>query len=412
MFDRWHASTLAEKLARPFVHIVFGARQCGKSTLIRSLLPPDAHVFDLADPGERSRFLREPERLIRICQAMPARKEPHTVFVDEVQAVPALFDAVQHLYDGDKKPWRFILCGSSARKLRQAGANLLPGRSFVHHLFPLMMAERPVPKKLKTSAQSVFPLNFDPPSKNLFPEADLIPRLAYGDLPGIVTADEEDRNDMLEGYTVLHLEEEIRREGLVRDWGKFQRFLQLAAAESGQIVNYAAISNEAALSQPTVKAHYQLLEDMFIGFTLPAWTRSPRKQLLSTPRFYLFDLGLRHAAAGLAASPQTVLSNPGPIFEQWVGIELWKRLRYLGKGNLFYMRTKDGAEVDFIVEHAGEIIPIEVKWTENPTASDARHLRTFLAEQKGKAKRGYVVCRCDRPMQLEANITAIPWHDL
>lgn len=156
-----------------------------------------------------------------------------------------------------------------------------------------------------------------------------------------------------------------------KDWGKFQRFLQLAAAESGQIVNYAAISKEAALSQPTVKAHYQLLEDMFIGFTVPAWTRSPRKQLLSTPRFFLFDFGLRHTAAGLAASPHTVLANPGPIFEQWVGIELWKRLQYLGKGQLYYMRTKDGAEVDFIIEHAGEIIPIEVKWTENPSSSDA-----------------------------------------
>ncbi len=412
MFDRWYASTLAAKLTRPFVHIVFGARQCGKSTLIRSLLPEDAQIFDLSDPGERFRFLRGPERLIQICQALPDRKEPHTVFVDEVQAVPALFDAVQHLYDGDKKRWRFILCGSSARKLRQAGANLLPGRSFVHHLFPLMMAERSPPKSSKNTGKGLIELSYDPPSRNRFPEADLITRLAYGDLPGIVAAEEEDRDAMLNGYTILHLEEEIRREGLVRDWGKFQRFLQLAAAESGQIVNYAAISSEAALSQPTVKAHYQLLEDMFIGFTIPAWTRSPRKQLLSTPRFCLFDLGLRHTAAGLSASPATVLANPGPIFEQWVGIELWKRLRYLGKGSLHYMRTKDGAEVDFIVEHAGELIPIEVKWTENPTASDARHLRTFMAEQKGKAKHGYVVCRCDRPLQLAADITAIPWHHL
>jgi predicted AAA+ superfamily ATPase len=412
MFDRWYASTLAAKLSRPFVHIVFGARQCGKSTLIRSLLPEHAHVFDLADPGERSRFLREPERLIRICQAMPGQKEPHTIFVDEVQAVPAVFDAVQHLFDSDKKRWRFILCGSSARKLRQAGANLLPGRSIVHHLFPLTMAERPAQHSITATSAGIIDLSFDPPSRNRFPEADLITRLAYGELPGIVTADEEDRDAMLHGYTVLHLEEEIRREGLVRDWGKFQRFLQLAAAESGQIVNYAAISHEGALSQPTVKAHYQLLEDMFLGFTLPAWTRSARKQLLSTPRFYLFDLGVRHAAAGLTASAQTVLSNPGPVFEQWVGIELWKRLRYLGKGNLFYMRTKDGAEVDFIIEHGGEIIPIEVKWTENPTPSAARHLRTFMAEQKGKARRGYVVCRCDRPMQLDTNITAIPWHQL
>ena len=412
MFDRWYASSLSAKITRPFVHIVFGARQSGKSTLIRSLLPPDAQIFDLANPGERSRFLREPERLIKICEALPVGEEPHTIFVDEVQSVPALFDAVQHLYDADKKRCRFILCGSSARKLRQTGANLLPGRSFVHRLFPLMMAERPVPKSLHTSGAALIPMSFDPPSHNRFPEADLITRLAYGELPGIVTADEQDRDPMLNGYAVLHLEEEIRREGLVKDWGKFQRFLQLAAAESGQILNYAAISNEAALSQPTVKAHYQLLEDMFIGFTVPAWTRSPRKQLLSTPRFFLFDLGLRHSAAGLAASPHTVLANPGPVFEQWVGIELWKRLQYLGKGQLYYMRTKDGAEVDFIIEHAGEIIPIEVKWTENPSSSDARHLRTFLAEQKGKAKRGYVVCRCDRPMQLDANIVALPWHHL
>lgn len=412
MFDRWYASKLTAKLARPFVHIVFGARQTGKSTLIRSLLPADAHVFDLADPGERSRFLREPGRLISICQAMPARKGPHTVFVDEVQAVPAMFDAVQHLYDSDKTRWRFILCGSSARKLRQAGANLLPGRSFVHHLFPLTMAERPPPKPLKSAGTGLIEMKFEPPSRNRFPSADLINRLAYGDLPGIVTADEEDRDAMLNGYAVLHLEDEIRREGLVRDWGKFQRFLQLAAAESGQIVNYAAISNESGISQPTVKAHYQLIEDMFLGFTLPAWTRSQRKQLLSTPRFFMFDLGLRHAAAGLAASPQTVLANPGPIFEQWVGIELWKRLQYLGGGRIYCMRTKDGSEIDFIVEHGGRLIPIEVKWTENPSASDARHLRAFIAEQKGKAKHGYVVCRCDRPMKLEENITAIPWQQI
>lgn len=412
MFDRWYASTFTAKIARPFVQVVFGARQSGKSTLIRSLLPTTAEVFDLSDPGERSRFLREPERLIKLCRALPPRKEPHVIFIDEVQTVPALFDAVQHLYDSDKKRWRFILCGSSARKLRQGGANLLPGRSFVHHLFPLVLSERPAPAHLKPPTNHLIDLPFDPPSTNLFPEADLMERLAFGDLPGIATAEEEDRDAMLHGYALLHLEEEIRREGHVRDWGKFQRFLQLAAAESGQIINYAAISSEAALSQPTVKAHYQLLEDMFLGFTIPAWTRSPRKQLLSTPRFFLFDLGLRHAAAGITANAHTVLANPGPIFEQWVGLELWKRLQYLGKGQLYYMRTKDGAEIDFILEHQGQIIPIEVKWTENPTAADARHLRTFITEQKGKAKHGYVVCRCDRPMQLTENITAIPWHHL
>ncbi len=109
---------------------------------------------------------------------------------------------------------------------------------------------------------------------------------------------------------------------MVKDWAAFLRFLRLAAMESGQTLNYAGVSNETGLSQPTVKSYYQLLEDMFVGFSVPAWSGSPRKHLLSTPRFLIFDLGLRHAAAGLRASRDVVRANPGPLFEQWVGIEL------------------------------------------------------------------------------------------
>jgi uncharacterized protein len=408
MYQRWFASEFQTKLSRPFVHVLFGARQTGKSTLLGQLLPADAIKLDLANPAERNRYLQQPDRLISLCQALPRREEVHTVFVDEVQAVPQLFDAVQHLYDGDKTRWRFVLCGSSARKLRTTGANLLPGRSFLHKLLPLVLQERPS----GPNAGTVLPLSEHASSSSAFPSASLLERLSYGDLPGVVTAEEEDRQPMLQGYAVLHLEEEVRREGLVKDWGKFQRFVQLAAHESGQIINYTAISKDSALAQPTVKAHYQLMEDMFLGFSLPAWTQSPRKQLLSTPRFFMFDLGLRHAAAGLEAGPNTVLANPGPIFEQWVGIELWKRLQYLGRGRLSYMRSKDGAEVDFILEYEDWVTPIEVKWTENPTASDARHLKTFLAENPDRAKRGYIICRCDRPLQILENVVALPWNHL
>lgn len=225
---------------------------------------------------------------------------------------------------------------------------------------------------------------------NLFPPAGLETRLAYGELPGVVTAPEEDRADLLRAYGLVHMEEEIRREALVKDWGAFVRFLRLAAAESGQVLHYAAISNEAGVSQPTVKSYYQLLEDMFVGVRVPAWSRSPRKNLLSTPKFLLFDIGVRHAAAGFEASLAVAQSNPGPLFEQWVGLELWKRLQYLGQGELYYLRTRDGAEVDFIVQHAGRLTPIEVKWTENPTLSDARHLLTFMAENPKQARRGFV----------------------
>ena len=192
----------------------------------------------------------------------------------------------------------------------------------------------------------------------------------------------------------------------------FLRFLHLAAREAGQIVNYASIASESGISQPTVKSYYQLLEDMFVGFQVPAWSRSPRKGVLSTPRFFLFDLGVRHAAAGLQASRTTVRANPGPLFEQWVGIELWKRLQYLGAGKLHYLRTKAGAEVDFIIARGGRLIPVEVKWTEHPTVNDVRHLLTFLDEHPKRARKGWLICRCSAPLALTDRVTALPWSCL
>ena len=131
------------------------------------------------------------------------------------------------------------------------------------------------------------------------------------------------------------------------------------------------------------------------------------------PLQYLhYDLGVRHAAAGLTPSPEIVKVDPGPILEQWVGIELWKRLQYLGQGSLYHQRTKDGAEIDFIVEREGTLIPIEVKWTENPTSQDARHLITFLKEKPQESQQGYVICRCSRPLKLHEQVTALPWFCL
>jgi predicted AAA+ superfamily ATPase len=411
MYDRWYACELRNKLSRPYVHLLFGARQTGKSTLLNSLIPEDSLRFNLADPQERSRQLANPGHFAQACRSLPADQDGQFVFVDEAQSVPSIFDAVQSLYDADKKRWRFVLCGSSARKLRLTGANLLPGRSLVHHLHPLTLAEHPVKEAKIAHAGSPlpFPWNDGKRAKHPFPEWDLLTRLAYGALPGIVTADKQDRQGLLKAYAFVHLEEEIRREALVKDWGAFVRFLQLAAVESGQMLNYANISQEAGISQPTVKSYYQLLEDMFVGIRVPAYSKSPRKNLLSTPKFLFFDLGVRHAAAGLNPSSDLVSANPGPVFEQWVGLELWKRLQYLGEGKLHHQRSRDGAEVDFIVEHGGALTPIEVKWTENPTASDARHLLTFLGERSKVAKHGYVICRCPRPLQLHDKITALPW---
>ena len=143
---------------------------------------------------------------------------------------------------------------------------------------------------------------------------------------------------------------------------------------------------------------------------MPGWSRSPRKSLISNPKFLIFDTGVRHAAAGLNPGSDTVLANPGPIFEQWVGIELWKRLQYLG-GRLHHVRTKDGREIDFLVEMNDELIPVEVKWTDRPTTSDARHISAFM-KNNPKSREGYVICRCPRPQQLCQGVTALPWQNL
>jgi predicted AAA+ superfamily ATPase len=332
--------------------------------------------------------------------------------VDEAQNVAPIFDAVQHLYDSDKRRWRFVLCGSSARKLRVTGANLLPGRSILHRLFPLLLLERPAPRppRERAETQSLLPLpERGAVAERWFPAADLIERLTFGELPGVATAARAQRAELLRSYALVYLEEELRREALVKNWPAFARFLHLAAAEAGRMINYAAISREAGVSLPTVKTYYQLLEDMFIGFRVTAFSGSPRKSLLSTERFYFFDIGVRNAAAELPLEAAAVRANPGPLFEQWVGVELWKRLQYLGSGKLQYFRTKAGAEVDFVVARGGRFVPIEVKWTEHPTLTDVRHLVTFIREHPGLAPHGYLICRCPVPLALDERVTALPW---
>ena len=406
MFDRLYSDRFAAQSAKPYVSLLFGARQTGKSTLLRSVYPEPSLRIDLANAEDRLRYGTSAAGFVQACRGLAKGRHPATVIVDEAQLSPGIFDAVQHLYDEDKKRWRFILCGSSARKLRRIGANLLPGRSLYHRLYPLVQAE------IAPGAAAATPIPspaWATPTARPFPEMTLIDRLAFGALPGIITAPVEDRAALLRSYAAIYLEEEVRREAASINLGNFARFLQLAALESGQIVNYAAIARHVGITAKTIQSYYALLEDMFVGFTLPAFSGSARQGVLSTPRFYFFDLGVRHAAGDLPPEPTLVLAHPGPLLEQWVGIELWKRLGYLGEGKLSYFRTKTGVEIDYILEHRGKLLPIEVKWTDRPDFSDARHLRGFLDDHKKSAPEGLVICRCPRPLQLAPNIRALPW---
>lgn len=426
-YFRAMADEFRQKFRRPWVHILFGARQTGKSTLLRRLIPDDAYIINFADPGERATYTAHPEQLIKSCRALPRREDPWFICIDEAQTVPEIFNSVQTLYDEDQEKYRFILCGSSARKLRASGANLLPGRSIQYSLYPLISREYEAPNIPGLPIRSIMVegslvpelrmtqnITREPDSSSeAFFERSLEDRLLFGDLPGIaVIRSPENKRDVLKSYTSAHLEDEIRRETTLRRWDVFLRFLAFAAFESGGIMNLQAISRESGLSAPTIRSHYQLLEDMFLGFMIPAFSGSNRKAVLSSPRFFFFDLGVRNAAAGLNFSPDLVAANPGPLFEHWVGIELYKRLKYLGDGSLSYFRTSGGAEVDFIIQKQRALIPIEVKWTEHPSLADARHLVSFMKEHADTAPHGYIVCRCPAPQALSKTITALPWWAL
>jgi len=347
------------------------------------------------DPGSLGRQLAALDRRVR------------TVVIDEIQKVPSLLDEIQAIYDAAPRRWQFVLTGSSARRLRAGAANLLPGRSHVFTLHPVCGLEA-------QSAGHILPAPAAPlEAAPLFPALGLDRLLLFGSLPGVRTKPAARAGATLEAYVDLYLEEEVRREGLVRDLGPFAAFLRLAALESGGQVNLAKLSKESGIAASTLKTYYQVLVDSFVGHWMTAYGSRARKRLLTTPRFYLFDVGVRNAAADLEPGASLLKTQGGRLLEHWIAQDLMARASYLGRGHrVSFWRTASGAEVDFVWETPRVDTPIEVKWTDRPSPADARHLETFLDLHPGRAKRGLVVCRCSAAQQLTERVRAIPWSAL
>ncbi|MBM4335531.1 MAG: ATP-binding protein [Deltaproteobacteria bacterium] len=406
---RWIEAALRGRVSASKVRILLGARQTGKTALLAKLLAgPGTHVVNLQDTGLRRRFEADPAAFAREVRALP--RGARNVLVDEIQKVPALLDEVQALYDASPSRWQFFLTGSSARRLKSHSANLLPGRSHLYRLFPVsaweLAREDDRPALALSAGSSAGPA----PE---FPTRSLARTLQLGCLPGVRAERPETAKATLAAYVEHYLEEEIRREALVRDVGPFIVFLRLAAIESGGQINLARLSQESGIPASTLKNFYQVLVDTFVGYWIPAYSRRSRKRLLTAPRFYFFDVGVRNAAAELPQSGPIAAELAGPLLEQWVAQELVARAAYLGRGQrVSFWRTTYGVEVDFVWETPRGDIPIEVKWTERPRPGDARHLEIFLDEFPSRARRGLIVCRCERAQQLTDRVRAIPWHDL
>jgi uncharacterized protein len=395
---------LAKTINKRQSALILGPRQVGKTSLILDLLASEKNVlhFPLQDPGLRQEFERNPSLLIS--KVKGASGNP-MVFIDEVQKVPELMDAVQLLIDENRGS--FLLTGSSARKLRRRGANLLPGRVFTYRVDPLTWAECGWTKENRIEALAS-ETNREH-AKYSFEES-----LLFGMLPGVVTlGNDEERDRLLEAYATTYLEEEIRSEGLVRNMGAFSRFLAIAASESGTAPNFAKLSMEAGVSLPTIKTFYDILDETLVAERVEPYLKNARKRLLTTPRYYIFDLGVRNALARLPMVPESVQPNIGSLFEQAVILEIIRRLRIAGKRHkVCFWRTSAGAEVDCVIDTGTGAIPIEIKATRHPRLADLRGLRNFLEEYSAVAKEGFVVTLGTQPEKLAENITAIPWNCL
>lgn len=382
--------TLQEKLSgiikRGKSVLLLGPRQTGKTTLI-SQYKADLEIT-LLIAKIRRQYEADPDQLIREVQALQkTKRNAPLVIIDEIQKVPALMDGVQYLID--KNLGQFILTGSSARKLRHnKNINLLPGRVIQLHLDPFTLEETPTPH---------------PSIEDL---------LLYGSLPAIrLQPDLFIREEELDSYVDLYLEDEVRAEALVRDIGAFENFLQLSAVESGNIVNFDKISQDVGVARTTIAAYYQILEDCLVADRIEPYTTSKtRKKLIKSPKYLLFDLGLRRLAA--KEHPTLPEKYMGHLFEQFIGLELirWARLQDT-KPTIHFWRDAAGPEVDWLVNRNENLLPIEVKWTETPSSRDAKHLEVFLNEYP-KATQAYVVCRVSQPQMLSERIQAISWTDL
>lgn len=403
LLSRYLDKTISGEIKKKYSFLILGPRQVGKTTLVNECLKGAKNTvkYLLQDPSLRIELERAPSRLINQIRAL--KNNPY-VFIDEVQKIPSLFDAVQVLIDN--KDAQFILTGSSARKLKRHGVNLLPGRIKRYHLSPLLWGELGLMKEC-----AITELSLDNINHNI--SYSFKDTLIYGSLPGIVNLPQEDRLDFLRAYTEIYLEEEIRAEALSRKIGAFSRFLELAAVESGTNPNLRKLSNESGVSQPAVKEFYNILEDTLVAERVGPYLKNARKRILLSSRYYFFDLGVRNIMARFPLTPDLVNAQKGILFEHAVMLEIIRRVKVLNKNyKICYWRTSAGAEVDCVIDLGSCVIPIEIKSSSFVAQSELKGLKNFLSDYGKAAKHGFVITMGGKKEILAENITALPWFYL
>lgn len=355
---------------------LFGPRQVGKTTYLKKHFK-EALFIDLLDLTTLRELSVAPSHLEKLILL----KKNNLVIIDEIQKMPELLNEVHKLIEKNKK-LRFILTGSSARKLKKFGINLLGGRASTQFMLPL------ISKELKSKSFNL--LNY----------------LQWGGLPFVLES--ESPSEELHDYVSLYLQQEIKEEGLVRNFLNFTRFLDFAATTNGEQINFTSLGNDAQLPPRTVQDYYQILSDTLIGHNLPSYTKTKRKAV-TTSKFYLMDVGVANYM-NRKINLKIGTDDYGKALEHLVFCELfaYKNYQLPHPNQLYYWRTQTQLEVDFILETPENIFAIEVKSTQKPSKKHFNGLNAFLSE-KPKAI-AYLICSVKNSYK-EGAITVISIED-
>ncbi len=360
---------------------IFGPRQTGKTTFLKHTYP-DAIYINLLNTQLQIELLSEPYRLNQIIQASEGKS---LVIIDEIQKVPIILDEVQNIIQ-ENSSFRFILTGSSARKIKKAGINLLGGRAKIIPFAPFTYPEY---TQAKISLDQV---------------------LQWGTLPQVILSD--DPKSELIDYIGVYLREEIKAEALVRSLAQFSNFLELAATTVSEQIVYDSICSDVGVSAPTIKEYFQILEDTLIGHRLYPYSRTTKRKAMVSSKFYFFDVGLGNALLKRYSLHEKT-SEYGTACEQYVFQEI---LAYSNKNDeaisLFYWRSYDKYEVDFVVEKEnGSLVLIDVKSSKKIDAKHLSGIKAFCEEKNVKIDKKIVVCFESTKRIIRNNIVVYPFVD-
>ena len=349
-------------------HFLLGPRQTGKTSLIRHTLK-GVRLYDLLDTSTYLALSQNPGRI-----AQELTPQDRVVVIDEIQRLPGLLNEVHRLIE--ERGVRFLLTGSSARKLRRGGVNLLGGRARTKYLHPLTYRE-------------------------LGDQFDFLRAISRGLLPSIYFS--EDSRADLQAYAGSYLQQEIVAEGVTRNVPAFSRFLRVAALCNGTIVNFTNVANDAQVPRTTIYEYFEILKDTLILHELPAWRKSKKRKPLASSKYYFFDVGVVASLQGREFRKGT--PEFGEAFETYLMHELISYTDYVSGEPLSYWRSTSGFEIDFIID---DHTAVEAKAKENVSVSDIKSLRAIAEERKLKR---YLCVSLEPRMRTLGGVTVLPFKE-